>query len=419
MSSCAVPSNQPIYEALIKKANSYPTDKPYQAKACKKAAETILSSKIDIYKLVKQCNNMWDWQDDFEDDFPTIGSGISNFIFNYVNDNPLPTVTPQNVPPTQCKVANNQPIYEALVKKANSYPADKVYQAKAYKKVAEGVLNFDQDIYANSDKIWLIKGVGDSIEGFIEDFIKANPLTNSKEEPGFCIKVNPDYKGISVCYKTKQDLIPFMKELITNSGLTPSDLFDAVPAPAAETDSISLKVCFLRDNSQGITNCCYINPADAAKLAKISGKPFDRSSKLMCSLSNASTTYVYNLCICDDIPAGSIGMNLLQRVSTNYIVDKSIVVAPHTFNNKDIASTMTIKVDLLTKGCVITGADIKRITDHIKQYYVGQMFYPLSMFCAYIDNYMCRVIVVDIKTVSGGTEYGLLDNPTELTVLIS
>jgi hypothetical protein len=326
---------------------------------------------------------------------------------------------------SSCVVSSNQSIYEALIKKANSYPADKMYQAKAYKKVAEGVLNFDQDIYTNSDKLWLINGVGDSIEVFIEDFIKANPITNSKEESGFCIKINPDYKGFSIDYKTKEDLIPFVKELITKSGLTPSDLFDAVPASAAETDSITLKVAFLNDSSHGYTNCCYINPVDAAKLAKISGKSFGRSSKLMCSLSNPSATYVYNLCVYDNVPAGCIGMSLLQRATTNYKIDENIVVAPYTVDNKDIASSMTVKIDILTKGGVFTEEDTNRIAKHIKQCYVAQVFLPQSMFCTRIDsynrtqNYMCKVTVVDIKTVSGGTEYGLLDNPTELTVLIA
>jgi DNA polymerase/3'-5' exonuclease PolX len=124
--------------------------------------------------------------------------------------------------------------------KANSYPADKVYQAEAYKRAADSIVTYEYDIkdyIKTHPRRWSVYGeipnVGKSIHKFIVQFVKNNPskpvapVSNSKDEPGFCIKVNPDYKGFSIDYKTKEDLIPFMKDLITQSGLTPSDLFDA------------------------------------------------------------------------------------------------------------------------------------------------------------------------------------------------
>ena len=75
----------------------------------------------------------------------------------------------------------NQPIYQALLDKASSYPADKGYQAKAYQKVAESVLNHTWDIneIARQNHWWkgqgrYIPGNGDSTREFITDFVKMN-----------------------------------------------------------------------------------------------------------------------------------------------------------------------------------------------------------------------------------------------------
>ena len=81
---------------------------------------------------------------------------------------------------TLCKVPENHPIYQALLEKAASYPPDKPYKAKAYKKAAEGVLNFDQNIYTNLSQLSLIDGVGDSIEDFIHRFINRQRLDEHK-----------------------------------------------------------------------------------------------------------------------------------------------------------------------------------------------------------------------------------------------
>ena len=43
MSTCVISQNQPIYQALLDKATTYPADKPYQAKAYRTAAESVLS----------------------------------------------------------------------------------------------------------------------------------------------------------------------------------------------------------------------------------------------------------------------------------------------------------------------------------------------------------------------------------------
>lgn len=80
--SCTVSANQPIYQALLDKAASYPADKPYQAKAYKKAAESVLITNINIYDGV------------IFDTIPSIGEKIWNFIDDFVANNPLKPTEP-------------------------------------------------------------------------------------------------------------------------------------------------------------------------------------------------------------------------------------------------------------------------------------------------------------------------------------
>ncbi len=92
-----------------------------------------------------------------------------------------------------CIVSENQPIYQALIDKAASYPADKVaqYKAKAYNKTAEYVANMNESIYDNRGEFygWWCpppkSGIGFKTEEFINEFLKKNPRVPKKpvEEP--------------------------------------------------------------------------------------------------------------------------------------------------------------------------------------------------------------------------------------------
>lgn len=79
-----------------------------------------------------------------------------------------------------CVIPKNQPIYQALLDKAASYPADKIYQVKAYKKAAESVLTYDKNIYDEfatyNSFLSPPTNIGNKIEYFIYEFIKANPM---------------------------------------------------------------------------------------------------------------------------------------------------------------------------------------------------------------------------------------------------
>ena len=74
-----------------------------------------------------------------------------------------------------CIIASNQPIYQALLEKAKSYPEDKVYQKKAYKNVAKNLLTFEKNLYSlyylSTHRKFLVPGAGESILEFIREFI--------------------------------------------------------------------------------------------------------------------------------------------------------------------------------------------------------------------------------------------------------
>jgi hypothetical protein len=81
-----------------------------------------------------------------------------------------------------CKIPQNQPIYHALIEKANSYPSNEYYKANAYKKVAESVLNHTWDIneIAKKGTWWQgqgqhVPGIGGSTISFISDFVRCAP----------------------------------------------------------------------------------------------------------------------------------------------------------------------------------------------------------------------------------------------------
>jgi hypothetical protein len=81
--SCTVPANQPIYQALLDKAASYPADKPYQAKAYKKAAESVLTYEVNIYSEYAKWNSLYSLP-------ANIGEKIEDFIYEFIKANPAP-----------------------------------------------------------------------------------------------------------------------------------------------------------------------------------------------------------------------------------------------------------------------------------------------------------------------------------------
>ncbi len=178
--ACANPANQPLYEVLMKKAASYPANQPYKARAYKRGAQSISNCPFDLRTKERP------------EDIFYIGPRIAKFIKDFFNS--TPTGSFLGMPPIQrqialgggavmpkCKVPANQPIYEALMKKRDSYPSSatqpvkELYsnaaKAKACRKAAEAVLACDWDIAQNTDNIRTL--CGESLATFIIDHINS------------------------------------------------------------------------------------------------------------------------------------------------------------------------------------------------------------------------------------------------------
>lgn len=202
MSACRVPANQMIYQLLLNKAACYSYEQqPYKAKAYKKAAESVATHLYDIRNgpcLI----------------IPYVGPRIAQYIRGFIYhpcsisfcstcqlaEVPKPPLikrevacggpaVPSSLP--KCKVPANQPIYEALMKKRDSYPSSatqpvkELYsnaaKAKACRKAAEAVLACDWDIAQNTGSISRL--CGESLEAFIIDHINSTKAAQAATAP--------------------------------------------------------------------------------------------------------------------------------------------------------------------------------------------------------------------------------------------
>ena len=82
MSYCYIPINEPLYEALITKAMSYPDNKYYYTKSYHRAAVEVTKLDISVYD-----DTVLDWW--LNADIPYIKDevfyDILNFIMNFIN----------------------------------------------------------------------------------------------------------------------------------------------------------------------------------------------------------------------------------------------------------------------------------------------------------------------------------------------
>ena len=153
-----------------------------------------------------------------------------------------------------CVISQNQPIYQALLDKATTYPADKPYQAKAYRTAAESVLSYDKNLYeAYTGQLPCpsIYGIGNKIEEFICEFVKNNPASAPAPAPA----PTPVQKVIEE--PSRVILTPGLSRTITCGGTRiycghpecPDNTVEPVTIP---TQSISPPIATLRCSSRHI-----------------------------------------------------------------------------------------------------------------------------------------------------------------------
>jgi hypothetical protein len=208
--TCAVPANKPIYDALLAKAASYPADKVYQAKAYKKAAETVRTYKQNIPDDCAKYGGFYMTRYDgvgrdiHMARYDGIGRGIEDFIYQFIK-----TLKPVEVK-KNCKHDSNEPLYQALVAKAASYPKDEPYKAKHYTKAAEKVAAHIYSLpsaYSLQGYIAIQGFGGDSVTSFIWNFL-CTP-EKSAREPTEDEKITSTIQGFCVAkgYKYSDDLV--------------------------------------------------------------------------------------------------------------------------------------------------------------------------------------------------------------------
>jgi DNA polymerase/3'-5' exonuclease PolX len=169
-SVCVVPSNLPIYQALLVKADSYPPSEHHKHQAYRKAANSISESRLDIAGLYNRHNPSYR---SIVVDY--VGETIEEFIIELINGPDVVVSNPDGSVSTVCPA--NQPIYNALMAKADSFTLSKPSKAKAYSKAAKEIVSLPKDIYSLYNKQYGFidwrtpTTISITVERFINDFI--------------------------------------------------------------------------------------------------------------------------------------------------------------------------------------------------------------------------------------------------------
>lgn len=150
---CAVAANTPICQALLNKAAAYPPEKKFNRDATLQAARRVEALRFSLPELSW---GHWAWH------VPPMarehfGVNICRFIRSVI----------ENPPQVQCRNADNQPIYQALVEKAASYPPAEKWAAQAYATAAAALAASAESLKANHYAAYSLPCTGDSTQHFI------------------------------------------------------------------------------------------------------------------------------------------------------------------------------------------------------------------------------------------------------------
>jgi DNA polymerase/3'-5' exonuclease PolX len=140
--SCSIPANQPIYQALLNKAASYPADQ-WRASAYRGAAETVRKYNANIYDEFAEYNGFAGYKP------MAIGKSTEQFIREFINSQKSVPPTPVEVS-SKCAIPANEPIYKVLLEKAADAEASGLtWKARAWRTSAEKMSAVDIDLVAN------------------------------------------------------------------------------------------------------------------------------------------------------------------------------------------------------------------------------------------------------------------------------
>jgi hypothetical protein len=151
-------------------------------------------------------------------------------------------------------------------------------------------------------------------------------------------------------------------------------------------------VTHLRNNEQGITNCCYMHPGDL--VTRMS------DSDILCAIWNSKKTKMscYNIRPSIDIPKGHIGMGLLQRASSDVLTGELVDVKVFNPLKSMRMNTVNFAITSLAKSGTQNTINIEGMIAHIKKTYNMHMFHLNDKFAVCFNNLMYLVQVVDFTT---------------------
>lgn len=212
--------NQAIYDALLKKAASYPKDKYFQRKNYEGAANKVHSLWHNLYSVnlddsASVCDNIQSY----------FGPKTSEFIIDFIKNNPLvkqKKEVKEEKSESKCAHPANEDIYKSLNEKANSYPADKIYQKAAYMKAAKKIADLDVNLWAvpTLEYFKILDTFGPSTYSHIDDFITDNyndsylKITKDESSATYGEQKSDDEKAVALHKSYMEDVM--VKE---NTGL--------------------------------------------------------------------------------------------------------------------------------------------------------------------------------------------------------
>jgi hypothetical protein len=151
---CQNPNNTALCQALLDKSETYPDEArdKYRRRAYRDAAETVTVLSQDIPAVCKTL----DTTRISAEVCRYFGDRTTQFILDFCHKTPEPAPAAPSlyqkmyqlgpeVNPT-CAHKDNQPVWQALIEKAASYPPEKKYNARAYLLAASDVLDLDYSL---------------------------------------------------------------------------------------------------------------------------------------------------------------------------------------------------------------------------------------------------------------------------------
>ena len=154
---CINPENTPICQALLNKAAAYPPEKMYNRAATLLAAHRCVGLRDALSSFPWEGPRGGSCPPHFKKDF---GLAIRRFIRDFLKNPP---------PPVKCVCPDNQPIYQELIWKSESYPPEKKYNARAYARAAAALAAHPSSLKNNPSEAWSVDGCGYAAQVFMRD----------------------------------------------------------------------------------------------------------------------------------------------------------------------------------------------------------------------------------------------------------